>query len=324
MYVGFMTVPHPLQSLSGVRLCNIEQLCLKLACVLRAGRATSDVVPCGSNVARHYTFLHLAESFALRTSSYGQLYHCRLRYMSMSPPSLRPCSACAADPTITVTRRAVLAPPALRQAQSSAMIHCYIPCLVIYIYVCCLLRLRSVATEPLSEAPVRLRALRVGDLNALLRDLGELVLCNVSFCAHPTQLSCQSTHLVHTPSVTVVEHLHALVEDALGLLLGQQVALAVDARLGLVRLAQQGLGEVHAEAGRERRGSVRRAQQVDVAEEGLVLLKVPAADEARVPQRVDLGPARVEQVRKERVQVARRQCRVVVAQLQRLLLSPGC
>lgn len=81
---------------------------------------------------------------------------------------------------------------------------------------------------------------------------------------------------------------------------------------------------MHAESGRERRGSVRRAQQVDVAEEGLVLLKVPAADDARVPQGVNLGPARVEQVREEGVQVARRQGRVVVAQLQRLLLSPAC
>lgn len=39
-----------------------------------------------------------------------------------------------------------------------------------------LLRLGSVTAEPLGEAPVRLGALRVRDLDTLLGDLGELVL----------------------------------------------------------------------------------------------------------------------------------------------------
>lgn len=147
----------------------------------------------------------------------------------------------------------------------------------------------------------------------------------------PQLLSTKSlsiTHLVDTPGVAVVEHLHAVVNDSLGLLgsketaVGTGATLEVDASLGLVGFTEERLGNVGAETGSECGSSVGRAEEIDVAEEGLVLLKVPAADEAGVPQGVNLVPPGVEQVGEESVQVVGGEWGVGIGEREGLLFAP--
>lgn len=127
-----------------------------------------------------------------------------------------------------------------------------------------LLDLRTVATKAFCEAPLGGRALRVRDGDTLLGDASDLVL---EASVWVTSQEVCKTHLVDTPGVTVEEHLHALVEQLLGLLVVEERALAVGAGLGLERLTEERLGKVRTEAGSEGRRGVGGAEEVDVAEE---------------------------------------------------------
>lgn len=75
------------------------------------------------------------------------------------------------------------------------------------------------------------------------------------------------TDLVETARVAVEQHPHRVLENLARLVLCQ-VLVAVRAEV-VERFAQEGLREVHAEAGRDRGRRVRDAEQVDVGEEAI-------------------------------------------------------
>lgn len=104
---------------------------------------------------------------------------------------------------------------------------------------------------------------------------------------------------IHGPRVAVVQNLHALADDLLGLLAGQ---LGGGLLIGGV-LAHDGLGEHGAEARGQRRGGEGCSKQVGGGEKRLVVLVKPG-DEEVVPEGIHLCAAVVEQLGEVLVQVA--------------------